>query len=226
LQGQFKSEADLRRHAEANSCAPRHEYIEGVDRNQKAKLSKPVPRTLSLEDQWFFIFDILFPGFEPKPRSPYVEDNVEPVLSAFHDFMAHEGATVLMRKLQARGLVTSSAGDEGQLLLATLAEGQEAIVDGWNSRLRDNYPAQSPHSSGPLPTPPPSGPTSSIPLQLVDNRHIGESLIGHGSAPQSVRSSGVDVLNAPAEIEPHSHSINKSEMLPGNAHFVHVPSRA
>ncbi|OIW33912.1 hypothetical protein CONLIGDRAFT_711742 [Coniochaeta ligniaria NRRL 30616] len=128
----FKSEADLQIHAEANCCSPRREVVEGVDRDQKAKLSKPVPRGC-LEDQWFYIFDILFPGFEPKPRSPYVSDNLEPAFSAFRDYMANDGAMVLMGILQARGLVTTSAGDEGQLLLAALAEGQEAIANEWNS---------------------------------------------------------------------------------------------
>lgn len=214
----FKSEAELQTHAEARSCTLRPEKVDGVDRDQKERLSKNVDRKLSTEDQWYSIFDILFPGFDPRPRSPYVEGSVNPVLLAFQDFMTHQGPSVLLASLQARDLVTSSPGDQKRLLLATLAEGLEAIGDGWNSRLRSDDSTQSPNRSGPLPSLPQSGPTSSSPsTPLINNGRDGANPSSHVSPLQTSLLPVVNIPNGPTEVEPRSHSNHDSGTSPGNA---------
>lgn len=212
----FKSESDLQTHAEAKSCTLRPGKVDGVDRDQKKKLLNNVPRNLSIEDQWFFIFDILFPGFDPRPRSPYVEGPANPVLLAFQHFMVHQGLTLLVARLQARGIVTSSLGNSGQLLLATLAEGQEAIVDEWNSSLRADNVAQVPNSSGTSPGLLQSGLASSISSPLINNSREGVSLSSHASPLQTALSSVVDMPIGFAEVGPRSHSSNDGETPRGN----------
>ncbi|RYP20233.1 hypothetical protein DL765_002907 [Monosporascus sp. GIB2] len=46
---------------------------------------------MTLENQWFTIFDILFPEHEPRPRSAYVNTDLTVELEMFQDMMLAEG---------------------------------------------------------------------------------------------------------------------------------------
>ncbi|KAI1325686.1 hypothetical protein F5Y16DRAFT_422642 [Xylariaceae sp. FL0255] len=94
----FPSEEDYDPHVESRSCTsqPRVEP-EGVTRLQQKSLERMSDRRLSVSEQWFSIFRILFPG-SPLPESPYLEANVSLELKSFKDFMDTEGLRMLEEK--------------------------------------------------------------------------------------------------------------------------------
>ncbi|PMD54799.1 uncharacterized protein K444DRAFT_538052, partial [Hyaloscypha bicolor E] len=58
----FETEDERDEHNKTIPCLAQNFRHEGVTRAQKAQLSERVSSTMTVEDQWFTIFDILFPG--------------------------------------------------------------------------------------------------------------------------------------------------------------------
>lgn len=128
----FETEVALRSHAEANCCSPRHETVDGVDRDQRAQLRRRVPAKVGVELQWFTVFYILFPHHLPRPRSPYIDLGLASDLCSFQDYMASEGASIMFEALQAHGLALPATGQEyalpEQVLRMAIVEAQEVII--------------------------------------------------------------------------------------------------
>ncbi|KAJ4403728.1 hypothetical protein N0V82_010611 [Gnomoniopsis sp. IMI 355080] len=66
---------DIHNTEKRRSCQPNAFFVEpdGTTPEQLKALSTRVAATLSREDQWFRVFDIVCPGHQPRPVSPYHE---------------------------------------------------------------------------------------------------------------------------------------------------------
>lgn len=108
--------------------------LEGVSEEQRDRLSRRVNRSLSEEQQWFTIWDILFPDC-PRPTSPYYDPNLAENMMAFRDFMASQGPTIMSNALSSSGSVLWSMPDGEQDLEAfqarILGRGLQAIWEEW-----------------------------------------------------------------------------------------------
>ncbi|KAF6805617.1 hypothetical protein CMUS01_14573 [Colletotrichum musicola] len=125
----------------------------GLTRAQRLEVSRRANPKESEEEQWFAIWDVIFPG-EPRPASAYVDAELSQDLCAYREFHAREGADILLAYLAAcdpvlAGHVERSASCDR----AVLSRALDSIYDHWAARrgLRAQ-PAD-------LPTPPQTEPS-------------------------------------------------------------------
>src|SRR3569833_2342925 len=98
----FSNVDQLNRHLmEAVACDVRvvteFDWITVAQRDTLSHRSNP---RSTEEEQWFFIFDVNFPG-RPRPRSPYVEAGLSTEMSAFADFIRDRMAHRLHERISA-----------------------------------------------------------------------------------------------------------------------------
>lgn len=78
---------------------------EGITKAQKEALGKKAQANQSQEQQWYGIFDILFPG-HPRPESPYIDSALFRNAFAFQSFLRSNGPRILSSILESSGAVT------------------------------------------------------------------------------------------------------------------------
>jgi len=133
----FDTEDQRDEHIRAASCTKRDAIrYEGVTRAQKAQLGQKVSSKLSSVDQWFTIFDILFPGHTPRPKSAYINVELTLDLEGFQDLMNAEGPNIILNVIRSRNIQMSSIANEehdlSALLLSAIEEGLQAIAQRWS----------------------------------------------------------------------------------------------
>lgn len=98
----FSSDEQLNRHLmEAVACDVRVvTEFDLITIGQRDALSHRSNPRSTKEEQWFFIFEVLFPG-RPRPRSPYIETGLSTEMSVFADFIRDRMAQRLHERLSA-----------------------------------------------------------------------------------------------------------------------------
>lgn len=82
----FDTTDERDRHARSASCTLRSDALfDGITDQQKRLFRNYGSRGKPVEDQWFEIWDILFPGL-PRPVSPYAGNNMEEAVSSVQVF--------------------------------------------------------------------------------------------------------------------------------------------
>jgi hypothetical protein len=133
----FDTEDQRDEHVRASSC-PKRDAIkyEGVTRAQKVQLGQKVSSKLSSVDQWFTIFDILFPGHTPRPKSSYINIELTLDLQGFQDLMNAEGPNIILNVIRSRNIQMATIANEehdlSALLLSAIEEGLHAIAQRWS----------------------------------------------------------------------------------------------
>lgn len=74
---------------------------EGISENQKKQLERRVSSRNTREENWFIVYEILFPDAS-RPKSPYVDPSFAEGLCALREFAAREGPA-LIREHLSRG---------------------------------------------------------------------------------------------------------------------------
>ncbi|KAI8634447.1 hypothetical protein F5Y19DRAFT_461817 [Xylariaceae sp. FL1651] len=133
----FENESDRDLHIRSSSCAERPlTPMEGISEDQKAQLSRRVSSRMPEAEQWFTIFEILFPG-HPRPRSPYIDLTLSEEMHRFRDFFTSQGPYMLSEFLQTNDSCTWMLPPGEQDLAAfqasILADGFQLIFDRWNA---------------------------------------------------------------------------------------------
>jgi hypothetical protein len=136
----FKTEEAQDIHVIAGTCENRKPKPEwsGITRSQKQQLEMPVSSRLTEEEQWFTIWDILFPG-QPRPHSPYVDSGLSEQLCSFQDFAFETGPAIICDLLIAEGYVAREPnlnGDVQTLRAQYLRTLQLVIADGFREIAR------------------------------------------------------------------------------------------
>lgn len=94
---------------------------------------------MTLEEQWFTIFDVLFPGHLPRPESPYINKDLSIDLEAFQDMMRSDGPSIILSALQRHGIalhdIRNAERDLATLQQTVLREGFQDIAQRWLSSL-------------------------------------------------------------------------------------------
>ncbi|KAK1467680.1 hypothetical protein CCUS01_07211 [Colletotrichum cuscutae] len=168
---------------------------EGISEDQSRQLTRKVDRRLSEEQQWFSVWDIVFPDV-PRPESAYLGNQIEESMVMIHDFWDANGKALVSDALWERGPIPEPnvSDDEGELE-SFLAEALESVVEellascrvqiaaSLSRSNRDRYEA----SSAPERTPTSesgaktqSYDTSEQDQQTVDLAHVGESALAYG----------------------------------------------
>ncbi len=89
----FLDEDSRDKHILNGSCNQiRGEKPEGITAQQAALLIRRAPSNLTPEAQWYGVFDILFPGHDPRPATPYVSSNMLQDELRYKDFLLQQGS--------------------------------------------------------------------------------------------------------------------------------------
>jgi len=139
----FEAEDERDEHIRASSCLVQHETItfEGVTKRQKILLGQRVPAKKTSSEQWFIIFDILFPEHTPRPKCAYINTELSSELRAFQDYMYNEGPMLISSAINSSGLdisaMESVKGDLTALLESAIEEGQKQFFKQWSASMQD-----------------------------------------------------------------------------------------
>lgn len=109
---QLPNEDALHDHVRAQSCRKR-EYIapDGMTALQEKRIvSRVGTKNKSASEQWFEVYEILFPG-EPRPQSAYLGDRLSEDIEVLRQFMSQRGSVMIIRELQ-RGNFQWGSGQE------------------------------------------------------------------------------------------------------------------
>lgn len=130
----FENENDRDDHVRSRSCMEQPKRIwEGVTHAQKMELKKRASPKMSEAEQWFTIYEILFPG-EPRPRSAYIDSALSEEINAFHDFAMESGPVIIHNGLVRAGFVFDNQGNEqglSELRQTIIADGIQTIFERW-----------------------------------------------------------------------------------------------
>ncbi|KAM7183978.1 hypothetical protein V8F33_013249 [Rhypophila sp. PSN 637] len=97
----FETEPVYDHHVIAASCT-REAKLEGISQTQSKQLSKKSKGTL--ENQWFAMWDILFPT-EPRPLSIYIDSDQSKDFCLMREFSQRQGVSILQDEIRASGLL-------------------------------------------------------------------------------------------------------------------------
>jgi hypothetical protein len=136
----FDVEDDRDEHIRASSCLVQNTIVyEGITRAQKSLLGQRAPPKMTPSDQWFNVFDILFPGHNPRPKSAYMNVELTEELEAFQDLMYVEGSNIIWGAIRSSGLDVSVMAnvedDAAALLHAAIQEGLQQIFERWSANM-------------------------------------------------------------------------------------------
>ncbi|KKY37882.1 hypothetical protein UCDDA912_g02099 [Diaporthe ampelina] len=77
-------------------------HFDGITEDQRNELKKSSPRKKPLEDQWFDVWDVIFPG-RPKPQSPSIGNYVEEMLPLLRNLWNEKRAEIISGVIDTRG---------------------------------------------------------------------------------------------------------------------------
>jgi len=115
---------------------------EGVTVAQKLQLTQKVSSKLTFDDQWFTIFDILFPGQTTRPKSAYKSLTV--ALDGFQDLTYAEGPVIILQAMISRGIdfvkPSNVESDQSGLVLSAIEDGLQQIMQRWTASMQLTLP--------------------------------------------------------------------------------------
>ncbi|KAK1636473.1 hypothetical protein BDP81DRAFT_471540 [Colletotrichum phormii] len=92
---EFETQEEERRHTRQQDCTKRaNQPPEGITHDQQRDLKERVDRKLAVEQQWFAVWDIVFPG-KQRPRSPYVYSPTREVATNMRSYWQETTAEML-----------------------------------------------------------------------------------------------------------------------------------
>ncbi|KAL2854791.1 hypothetical protein BJX68DRAFT_264684 [Aspergillus pseudodeflectus] len=104
----FPSEETREAHARADqACAVRHVVHDDLSLSQMKALTRRAKPKYPVEEQWYGIWDILFPGAE-RPASPYIDGVLSVEISSFQEFYQTRGPAILREALRESFMDNSS----------------------------------------------------------------------------------------------------------------------
>ncbi|KAF2816540.1 uncharacterized protein BDZ99DRAFT_353053, partial [Mytilinidion resinicola] len=129
----FDTEAERDTHARASACELSPIVnLEGITEAQRKRLREKVPSGMNEEQQWFTIFDMLFPDFSPRPRTAYIDPDLSEELCSFRDFATNAGSGIMIQQLRDNGFIGDLCDSQISSLLETvITDGFQVIIERW-----------------------------------------------------------------------------------------------
>lgn len=161
---------------------------DGITPDQREHLSRRVSSRLSEEEQWFSIWDYLFPD-RPRPSSPYNDFELSEGMVEFRKFITSDAGTdVLLRNLRWVSTLMSTPVDD-EVLRQGLNSGLEEVFFQWAAR----RVTEGAHEGTAVAT-------RGQDQEPADNGHRSNNDAGpSGTAAERAVGSAFSVLNNPAE---------------------------
>ena len=132
----FEDELTLSDHNRHVACENQLFSHEGLSRAQVDQISRRADPALSEQDQWFALWDIIFPG-QPRPQSAYIDNELSEDLCNFREFLEVEGAHNLQHYMST--LDPNYHRDEATIARErfVFARVLDALYTEWLGRRRD-----------------------------------------------------------------------------------------
>ncbi|KAG6358306.1 hypothetical protein INS49_014190 [Diaporthe citri] len=175
----FQTEEERDGHVRERSCESRPAIrLDGITESQRFQLAKKSAAHSTEEAQWYAVFDIVFPGHQPRPLSPYVNPELIQDITLFENFLMSDGPRVVSDVFTQHGASDWNLPDEERERAAFLRpvfdEGFSLICEQWRARSSSssqdsNLPSGSGSSSQNTP------PSSSCSREGVDPRAVRDS---------------------------------------------------
>ncbi|KAH8883388.1 hypothetical protein GQ53DRAFT_847029 [Thozetella sp. PMI_491] len=115
-------------------CEPHGQeaQLDGLSHQQQRQLSRKSNQTHSERQQWFAIWDIVFPGYQ-QPASPYMDGRLTEDCALFHKHCLDRGPQILTRAIHASGVLP--IGDlysiRDQILRRAINDALNELLDSW-----------------------------------------------------------------------------------------------
>ncbi|KAF7555006.1 hypothetical protein G7Z17_g2485 [Cylindrodendrum hubeiense] len=110
--------------------------LEGISYDQRQQLSKKSNPSLSEEDQWFAIWDIIFPENQ-KPNSAYIDVGLSAEMRLFSEYSYAHGPAVLREQIMSNldwQRVEITEEERQQALEQVIAEGIGRLFATWRDQ--------------------------------------------------------------------------------------------
>lgn len=134
----FRDTQDLDAHVMDDSCSPKQTLLDWISHEKRNKLHKKSKRGMREVDQWFSIWDILFPGQE-KPLSAYIDTGVVQRGCEYSNYSTIHGPAVIARIIESSPVWQSlnmTEEERQESLQRAIAEGFMELYEGWRSETR------------------------------------------------------------------------------------------
>lgn len=131
--GSFQTDDQLRQHVRSMTCERRpYAPPDGVTEERMIQLRSRVNQKNSLENQWYEVFDILFPG-SARPASVYLDPELSQDLDEFVNYLTTQGPGIILDRVALLGSgVEGGQGGHGMSGLAgNLSSALQEVYDRW-----------------------------------------------------------------------------------------------
>ena len=205
----FPNQETLDQHiqVEVVTCPCREYSFTQITYQQRLQLSTKSKTNLPEADQWFAIWDIIFPG-RPRPSSPYIDAKLSEDLCRFREFAEADGPDIMTAEMQHSLQMTEIPAEQTTAILRQVIS--RCIMLLFERWLAGRPPA--PQPGDPAPSPAAALPSESPPAGSSGVQSSSNSIPAmHRETPTS------SVV-----------SLDRNAMMPGNTQqeepFVAVPT--
>ncbi|KAI0123322.1 hypothetical protein BJ170DRAFT_697815 [Xylariales sp. AK1849] len=102
---------------------------------QSRALTRKSKRNITEEQQWFAVWDIVFPGVE-RPGSAYVDSELSEEMSSFQEYWENRGHNILMEQVNSSGMWSLSPEERDVQGRQILTRGLTLISEQWATSRR------------------------------------------------------------------------------------------
>ena len=150
LKTDFRNEESLQVHVDLGDCVLRHpRLLEGVSYAQRGRLTRKSNSNLTEEEQWFAVWDIVFPG-RMRPSSAYLDSDLSMGMALFREYCYVRGPAILREQieldpevlvldgrqhLEGESSVSSTGEERTRYYLETvISQGIRSLFNDWQQR--------------------------------------------------------------------------------------------
>lgn len=172
----FPTESARLDHERARTC-PKRDLVEpaGLSREQLTALHRRPPKDLTVEQQWFTVWDIVFPRTE-RPSSAYIDTDVSEDLISFREYIATSIPRRATEKLESDLRQLQTRPEQRESIQRVIQDCLEEAYEDWITEFRASRSRRASLSRPPRPQiHPPSPVYSSLPSSCFSSSHNSTS---------------------------------------------------
>ena len=172
----FPSESARLDHERARSC-PKRDLVEppGLSREQLTALHRRPPKDLTVEMQWFTVWDIVFPRTK-QPSSAYIDIDVSEDLISFREYISSQIPRQATEKLESEMGQLRNRQEQRESIQRVIQDCLEEAYDHWITEFRASRSRRASLSRPLRPQiHPPSPVYSSLPSSCFSSSHNSTS---------------------------------------------------
>jgi hypothetical protein len=132
----FPDDDNLQSHINIGTCTCRSRtMLDGISYQQRYRLSRKSKPKSSKENQWYAIWEILFPG-DRRPSSIYVDTDLALEMRPFREYCERHGPAIMREQMESdpAWLSSGTTAEQHRVFDRLIAHGLNTLFDNWGSR--------------------------------------------------------------------------------------------